>query len=99
MWRWIIIGLCAFVLYKLFIGDKKHKDAKVGSQSSGPAAGPGEEMVKDPVCGAYVSKEGNIRVRNGENVLHFCSYDCRDKYVQQLEAARPSIQGQDSDQA
>ena len=42
-------------------------------------------MVKDPMCGAFVSKDGDIRVREGEKVHYFCSYECRDKYVKMLQ--------------
>ena len=44
------------------------------------------EMVKDPICGTYVERDGNIRVKEGEKVHIFCSYECRDKYLKQLEA-------------
>lgn len=45
-----------------------------------PAASRGE-LRKDPVCGAYVSTTASLtRKVNGE-VLHFCSEQCRDKYV------------------
>lgn len=80
----IIIGVALFVVYKLFIGDKKKKEMqseKVVKQKV--AAG---DMVKDPICGTYVEKDGNIRVREGEKVHVFCSYECRDKYLKQLQA-------------
>ena len=41
-------------------------------------------MVKDPQCGTYVSKDSEITVRDGETVYHFCSYDCRDKFLNAL---------------
>ncbi len=44
------------------------------------------EMAKDPICGTYVEADGNIRVKEGETVHIFCSYECRDKYLKQLEA-------------
>lgn len=43
-------------------------------------------MVKDPICGTYVKKDSDIRVRNGEKVECFCSFECRDKYIKRLEA-------------
>ena len=98
MWRYVILAICAYVLYRMFMGDRKHKAAQQAAQPSPetPAFG-GEEMVKDPVCGAYVSKEGNIRVRDGETVLHFCSYDCRDAYLKQLEERRSLDSGENKD--
>ena len=40
------------------------------------------EMVKDPVCGTYVDKDSAITVRNGDQTIHFCSYECRKKYIE-----------------
>lgn len=84
MLKFLVIGIALFLLYKLFMGDKKKKEmdkkkefkeqVKTGS------------MVKDPVCGTFVSTEGTIRVREGEQLHHFCSYECRDKYLKQIEA-------------
>jgi YHS domain-containing protein len=40
----------------------------------------GGELMKDPVCGTYVSTGASVtRTVNGQ-VLHFCSKECRDKY-------------------
>ena len=82
--KFIIIGVAIFIVYKLFMGDKKKKSMqseKVVKQKV--AAG---EMVKDPVCGTYVERDGSIRVREGEKVHVFCSYECRDKYLKQIGA-------------
>jgi len=82
--KFIIIGVAIFIVYKLFMGDKKKKSMeseKVVKQKV--AAG---EMVKDPICGTYVERDGSIRVREGEKVHVFCSYECRDKFLKQLGA-------------
>ncbi|NLY43162.1 MAG: hypothetical protein GX066_04170 [Clostridiaceae bacterium] len=40
------------------------------------------EMVKDPVCGKYIQKDKAYQVVTNENqVVHFCSWDCREKYI------------------
>ncbi len=38
-------------------------------------------MARDPVCGTYVDKDSAITVRNGDTVFYFCSYECRQKYI------------------
>lgn len=84
MLKFIVIGVALFLVYKLFMGDKKKKEMdneKV--MKSKIAAG---EMVKDPICGTYIERDGSIRVKEGESVHVFCSYECRDKYLKQLEA-------------
>jgi YHS domain-containing protein len=48
-------------------------------------------MVKDPMCGAFVSKEGDIRVRQGDKVHYFCSYECRDKYIKMIQGDTKAV--------
>ena len=41
----------------------------------------GGELKKDPVCGTYVSAGSAVTKRIKGDILHFCSSECRDKYV------------------
>lgn len=82
----LIIVICGFVVWKLFMGDKRFKENKA-KQEQQPPVNPGE-MVQDPVCGAYVSKNSDIRVRQGDVVLNFCSYDCRETYLKRIGAVQ-----------
>ena len=82
----LIIGLAAYILYRLFkndflhkkqsddLEDKKDREAKIATG----------EMVKDPECGTYVTKDSGITVRDGQTVHHFCSYECREKFLNRL---------------
>ncbi len=50
---------------------------------SAPRSGPpvqGVQMARDPVCGTYVVPGRAISVRDGREVVYFCSDACRDKY-------------------
>ena len=38
-------------------------------------------LVRDPVCGMHVDETLSIPMRDGEQLLHFCSIGCRDAYV------------------
>ena len=79
----VIFALVAYALYRMFMNDRKKSEEKsTKTQESRVAAG---EMVKDPVSRAYVEKHSTITVRNGDVVHHFCSYECREKYLKQLE--------------
>lgn len=87
MLKFLVIAAALFLVYKLFMGDKRKKNMnseKVIKQKV--ASG---EMVKDPSCGTYVDKDGDIRVREGDKVHVFCSYQCRDKYLKQIGASIP----------
>jgi YHS domain-containing protein len=95
MLKWLIIALAAFVLYKLVFNDKGRKDKEEDKQRARKIAT--GEMVKDPVCGAYVDVEGSISVRDGKAVHRFCSYDCREKFLEQLEASGRELPARPSD--
>ncbi len=84
MLKFIIIAVCGFILYKMFTGDKKQKQ-KVKKKETEHLKATGE-LVKDPVCGTFVPVDSDIRVRDGETIHRFCSYECRDKYLKQIEA-------------
>lgn len=85
MLKFVILGVALFLLFKFFKGDAKRKEMREEKEQENLKAS--GEMVKDPICGSYVSREADIRVRDGEGVHCFCSYDCRDKYLKQIEAS------------
>ncbi|HDQ41663.1 MAG TPA: YHS domain-containing protein [Desulfonatronum sp.] len=82
MLKFLIFIAAAFILYKLLTGDfKKKKDVQTKEKENLAATG---VMTKDPVCGTYVPVDGDIRVKQGDKVHHFCSYECRDKFLKQI---------------
>ncbi|BCS87173.1 transcriptional regulator [Pseudodesulfovibrio sediminis] len=89
MWKFLAIGIALFVMYKLFMGDKKNTEVQSEKVVKDKVAS--GEMVKDPSCGTYVEKDGSIRIREGEKVHVFCSYECRDKFLKELEATSKEI--------
>lgn len=91
MWKFIILAVAAFILYKLLMGDRRQKEQGQARQQARMAAS--GEMVRDPVCGVFVPSKSDIRVKEGEKVHCFCSYECRDSYLKRLQA------GQDEDKA
>jgi len=88
MIRWIVIGLVAYVLFKLVTNEmrKRAADAHSKAPQENTSAENTGNMVKDPVCGIYVDAASSISVRNGAQVDHFCSYECRDSFLEKLRA-------------
>lgn len=82
MLKFLIVIVAGFILYKMVTMDKKKKSEKAETDVRKKAAT--GEMVKDPICGAFVPVDGDIRVKNGEKVECFCSYECREKYLKQI---------------
>ena len=44
-------------------------------------------LVRDPVCGMHVDETLSIPLREGGELLHFCSTACRDAYAVQRQKA------------
>jgi len=86
MFKVLIFLAAAFILYKLFTGDRKKK-ADLKATQTAKMADEGL-LVKDPVCGTFVSKDSQIRVKDGDQVRCFCSFECREKYIKMLESAK-----------
>lgn len=86
MWKFVIAAVAAFILWKMFKSDMlRRKEEAKKEEEILIAKG---EMVKDPVCGSYVTIENSVQLRQGSQTLHFCSYECRDNYVKQLESSK-----------
>ena len=59
------------------------------SASNGATMPPGEQadvarrrLVRDPVCGVHVAEALAVPLRDGGEVVHFCSTACRDRYIE-----------------
>jgi YHS domain-containing protein len=85
MWRLLILAILLIVVYFMvrgalrgFLGKRKDHARAELSESS--------EMVQDPVCGMFVSKEGALFIRNGERTYFFCGDSCRDIYEKKLSS-------------
>jgi YHS domain-containing protein len=58
--------------------------------ASGPRAPSKQTPVpleRDPVCGTYVSPEISFTTEQSGQILHFCSAECRERYVKSSRRA------------
>ncbi len=55
----------------------QHRDATDEVQTPKTA----RRLVRDPVCGMHLDETLSIPMREGDELLHFCSIGCRDAYV------------------
>ena len=97
MARWIILALAVIILYKMVGNELRKRSAgkekeSAQEQARRKAAG---NLVQDPVCGVYIDVESsNPTVRDGDTVYRFCSYECSDKFLQQLQQGGREIPAQ-----
>lgn len=98
MWKFIIILVACYVVYRLFANDflKKKKVAEAEDRAENDRKIAAGEMVQDPECGTWVSVDDSISVKDGAKKYYFCSYDCRDAFLKKLEESGRKIpKGQD----
>ena len=79
----LVVSWCVWLVRRLFgplaNDTASSPDAAKGNASAQPNAG--RRLVRDPVCGMYVDETLSIPMREGDELLHFCSIACRDAYV------------------
>jgi hypothetical protein len=78
MWiRWALLIALIYILYRLFRPARTRSVPK-----GGPSDVPREEvMVQDPSCRAFIPRSQALEFRSGEEVIYFCSAECRDRYL------------------
>ncbi len=60
----------------------------VGATSTNPPvqdAPANKRLVRDPLCGMHVAEELAIPLGSGSEVIHFCSPECRDRYLSETQ--------------
>jgi YHS domain-containing protein len=65
----------------------KNSSSAPGARSSNQASNQVPltgELKKDPVCGTYIAAASSIKETVAGQTIHFCSAQCRDKYVATL---------------
>ena len=89
MFRFILIEIVLPILFftllravirSIFQGVKAARTPQTGPRQS-PHVQVGGELKKDPVCGTYVSTAVAVSKTVDGRLVHFCSKECRDKYL------------------
>jgi len=86
MGKILFYGVVIYFLYKMFLGEKKHRQEEAKKEQEILIAK--GEMVKDPVCGSYVALDNSVRTNHNGEIVHFCSYECRDKYLKRIASSQ-----------
>src|SRR5256884_9714804 len=83
---WLLVVSWGFRLLSRIVGvlfrDQNIPAPRTADASAGiPAPAAARRLVRDPVCGMHVDETLSIPMREGDEILHFCSLACRDAYV------------------
>jgi YHS domain-containing protein len=82
---WIVIVSWSFRLLRRLVGSMAAESAKAEPDVIVPDASTARKLVRDPICGMHMAETIAIPLRNGNELLHFCSLQCRDKYVKETQ--------------
>ena len=83
---WMLVLSWGLRLLRRVVGGMLGNDQAPAPQTAGtadgiPTASAGRRLVRDPVCGVHVDETLSIPLRDGSELLHFCSPACRDAYA------------------
>jgi len=83
---WVLILSWGLRLLRYLVGSMiQNSQASVPPRASSVDSIPGtpaaRRLVRDPVCGMHVDETRAIPLRDGGELLHFCSTACRDSYA------------------
>jgi YHS domain-containing protein len=62
-------------------------------RSRGEVPQRGVSMVRDPVCGTFLTPDGALSIADGRERVYFCSTACRDKYRKGASGRPESVGG------
>jgi len=69
MWRFVILAVLLLIVYFMV---RSAVQGFLARKTQGGTIG-AAEMVQDPVCGMYVTKEGSFFLQRGDQLHFFCS--------------------------
>ena len=79
---WIVIVSWSVALLRRVVGNMGLGQSKSQQDVVLPPNSDARKLVRDPVCGMHLAETIAIPLRNGSELVHFCSLECRKKYVQ-----------------
>ena len=83
---WLLILSWGLRLLRRIVGGILRNDQAPAQETTSsvegiPAPSAARRLVRDPVCGMHVDETRSIPLREGSELLHFCSPACRDAYA------------------
>jgi len=82
----IVLTLVRSLVARLFNPQGTQRRSRPSRRPAGTKHTIEGHMVKDPQCGIYVATDLAITAKSKNQTLHFCSEDCRDKFLQTAQS-------------
>ena len=75
---WIALGYLAYRAVNNWLGGGSSRQPRMQGHDHPQVD---DIMIKDPECGAYFPRRSGIIANVRGNPMHFCSAECRDRYL------------------
>jgi len=82
MLKFIILVVVGYIFYRALKSMMIDARTPPTDDSSRGPAEVDDVLVQDPVCKTYVAQRSAVPLRQGAEILYFCSEACRDRYLQ-----------------
>jgi hypothetical protein len=78
---WVLVVSWAVSMLRRIVGNMARASPTAHPDIDVPNDAVSRKLVRDPVCGMHLAESVAIPFREGRDLLHFCSMDCREKYL------------------
>jgi YHS domain-containing protein len=79
---WLLIVSWSVSILRRIVGRMGQGANQTKPAVDEPSEAVSQKLVRDPVCGMHVAEGLSLPLREGTEILHFCSVECRDKYLE-----------------
>ena len=82
---WLVVLSWSISLLKRLFGASSREGNPAERNQSVPVPSISKKLVRDPVCGMHVAEDLAISAQAGSDLVHFCSTECRDRYLRETQ--------------
>jgi YHS domain-containing protein len=78
---WLLIVSWSVAILRKIVSNMAVGDAEPKPDMDVPNNAVNQKLVRDPVCGMHVAEGLALSIKQGGELVHFCSPECRDKFL------------------
>ena len=78
---WVVVVSWSVAILRRIVGRMIGGEVQPNAQANVPDDAVNKKLVRDPVCGMHVAEGLALPLKQGTEILHFCSAECREKYL------------------
>jgi YHS domain-containing protein len=78
---WVFVVSWSVAILRRIVARMISGGVQPNAQVNVPDDASNKKLVRDPVCGMHVAEGLALPLNRGAEILHFCSAECREKYL------------------